>query len=170
MIRFSLLGLTLALVLTGCRADAPVPAERESGATTPAAEEALPTIPLTIESPGGAHSFTVEVARSPAEQARGLMFRPSLAPDRGMLFPFPAPRQASFWMRNTLIPLDIIFIREDGTITNIARETEPYSLDSYYSEGPVAAVLEIAGGRAAALGIEPGDRIRWDDSALADAH
>ena len=80
-----------------------------------------------------------------------------------MIFPFDPPREASFWMRNTMIPLDMIFIRTDGTIANIARETEPYSLDGQPSEGPVAAVLEIAGGRAAELGIEPGDRVSWPD-------
>ena len=118
-------------------------------------------MPLTIASGGKTHRFTVEAARTPEEQATGLMNRSSLAPDRGMIFPFEAPRQASFWMKNTLIPLDIIFIRADGSIANIAANTVPLSLDPVYSEGPVAAVLELAGGRSAELGIKPGDTVKW---------
>ncbi len=105
------------------------------------------------------HRFTVEVARTPQEQAQGLMHRQSLAPDRGMLFPYDAPQPASFWMKNTLIPLDIIFIRADGTIARIAAQTVPLSLEIVPSLEPVAAVLEIAGGRAAELGIKEGDRV-----------
>ena len=91
----------------------------------------------------------------------GLMYRDKLAPDRGMIFPFDPPRDASFWMRNTLIPLDMIFVRADGSIANIAANTVPYSEVPMTSEGPVAAVLEIAGGRAAELGIKPGDKVEW---------
>ena len=89
------------------------------------------------------------------------MYREALAPDRGMLFPYDPPQIASFWMKNTLIPLDIIFIRGDGTIARIAANTVPLSLEPVQSLEPVAAVLEIAGGRAAELGIEPGDRVEW---------
>jgi uncharacterized membrane protein (UPF0127 family) len=89
------------------------------------------------------------------------MHRQSLAPDRGMIFPYDQPRPASFWMKNTLIPLDMIFVRSDGTIARIAAETVPLSLEPVPSLEPVAAVLEIAGGRAAELGIQPGDRVRW---------
>ena len=91
----------------------------------------------------------------------GLMYRNRLAPDRGMIFPFDPPRDASFWMRNTLIPLDMIFVRADGSIANIAVNTVPYSEESVRSEGRVAAVLEIAGGRTAELGIKPGDKVEW---------
>ena len=91
----------------------------------------------------------------------GLMYRNKLAPDRGMIFPFETPRVASFWMRNTLIPLDIIFVRDDGSIANIAANTVPYSEEPVPSDGPVAAVLEIAGGRSAELGIKPGDKVEW---------
>ncbi len=121
----------------------------------------LEQVPLTVTSGGRAHRFTVEIARTPEEQATGLMNRASLAPDRGMIFPFDVPRQASFWMKDTLIPLDIIFVRTDGTIANIAANTVPLSLEPVYSEGPVADVLEIAGGRAAELGIKPGDKVEW---------
>ena len=89
------------------------------------------------------------------------MFRQSLAPDRGMIFPLDPPRAAGFWMKNTLIPLDMIFVRPDGTIANIAENTVPLSLDPVTSVGEVAAVLEIAGGRAAELGIAAGDRVDW---------
>ena len=78
-----------------------------------------------------------------------------------MIFPFEPARDASFWMKNTLIPLDMIFIRQDGSIANIAADTVPLSLDPVRSEGPVKAVLEIAGGRAAELGIKPGDKVNW---------
>lgn len=91
----------------------------------------------------------------------GLMYRNALSPDRGMIFPFEQPRQASFWMRNTLIPLDMIFIRADGTIANIAANTVPMSEVPVLSEGNVAAVLEIAGGRSAELGIKAGDKVHW---------
>ena len=91
----------------------------------------------------------------------GLMFRNKLAPDRGMIFPFETPRVASFWMRNTLIPLDMIFVRADGSIANIEANTVPYSEEPVMSAGPVDAVLEIAGGRSAELGLKPGDKVEW---------
>ncbi len=121
----------------------------------------LEQAPLTITSGGREHRFTVEVAGTAEQQAMGLMYRNKLAPDRGMIFPFDPPRDASFWMRNTLIPLDMIFVRADGTIANIAENTVPYSEEPVLSAGPVAAVLEIAGGRSAELGIKPGDKVKW---------
>ena len=121
----------------------------------------MPQVPLQIISGGRTHSFTVEIAQTPEEQARGLMFRRSLAPNAGMLFPLDPPRQASFWMKNTLIPLDMIFIRADGRIERIAARTIPGSETPVASHGPVVAVLELAGGRAAALGIKEGDRVAW---------
>ena len=125
----------------------------------------LPQAELTVRSGGEAHRFIVEIASTPEEQARGLMFRESLAPDRGMLFPLGETRPASFWMKNTLIPLDIIFIRSDGRIENIAAETVPLSLEPVSSTAPVAAVLEIAGGRSAELGIEAGDMVDLPEAA-----
>ena len=121
----------------------------------------LEQVPLTVVSNGKTHQFTVEVAKTTEEQAMGLMYRNKLAPDRGMIFPFDPPRDASFWMRNTLIPLDMIFVRADGSIANIAANTVPYSEEPVPSDGPVKAVLEIAGGRSAELGIEPGDIVKW---------
>ena len=118
-------------------------------------------MPLTIHSGGKIHRFTVEVARTAEEQRVGLMNRRQLAPDRGMVFPFAEQRVASFWMRNTLIPLDMIFIRADGTITNIEANTVPLSEEPVMSYEPVTAVLEIPGGRSAELGIKAGDTVKW---------
>jgi hypothetical protein len=120
----------------------------------------LSEVPLTIKSKNGVHRFTVEVAATPEQQERGLMFRKSLAADRGMIFPYSPPQDVSFWMRNTLIPLDIIFIRADGTIVRV---TNAKALDEtpLPSGEPIAAVLEIRGGRAAELGIGEGDVVSW---------
>jgi uncharacterized membrane protein (UPF0127 family) len=117
-------------------------------------------VPLTVRTPKGSHRFTVEVARSPDEQAQGLMFRRSLAPDRGMIFPYDPPQPVAFWMRNTLIPLDMIFIRADGHIARIAT-AKPLDETPVPAGEPVAAVLEIAGGRSAELGISEGDIVEW---------
>ena len=121
----------------------------------------LQQVPLTIRSGSAVHRFTVEVARTPAEQQTGLMNRQSLAPDRGMIFPYDTPQQAAFWMKDTLIPLDMIFLRADGSIVRIAANTVPLSLEPVPSGEPVAAVLEIAGGRSAELGLRAGDKVEW---------
>jgi uncharacterized protein len=121
----------------------------------------LEQVPLTINSANGKHRFTVEVARTPEEQAQGLMFRKSVPPDRGMIFPYDPPVQVSFWMKNTLVPLDMVFIGPDGKIGRIAANTTPMSLDPVASIDPVSAVLELAGGRAAELGIKEGDKVDW---------
>lgn len=125
------------------------------------AESGLRLVDVTIQSGDAVHRFTAEVAQSAAEQEQGLMHRRSLGPDRAMIFPYQRPQNASFWMKNTLIPLDIIFIRPDGTIARIAERTEPMSLEPIPSLEPISAVLEIAGGRAEALGIAAGDRVSW---------
>jgi len=123
-------------------------------------------IDLTITSANGTHRFRVEVARTHPEQTRGLMYRTNIPLDEGMLFaPYPAEggggQEAHFWMHNTPSPLDIIFIRADGMIDKIAANAEPYNEDRIFSVGPVTAVLEINGGRAAALGIAVGDKVNW---------
>ena len=165
MTRLASVALVVGAALCGCneqsRTSAAPPARAPEPVATAANSSTLPVIPLQIVSPGRRHEFTVEVAQTPEEQAQGLMFRQSLAPDAGMLFPFNPPRPASFWMKNTLIPLDLIFIRTDGTIESIAPNAVPRSLEAIPSRGPVAAVLEIAGGRAAALGLKEGDRVVW---------
>ncbi|GAB5487060.1 MAG: hypothetical protein Pars2KO_06300 [Parasphingorhabdus sp.] len=145
--------------LLACNA---VAGENESRTDPPViSKNGLRQIPLTVISGGKEHRLTVEVAQTGEEQARGLMFRTNLDPDTGMIFPFAVDRMASFWMKNTVIALDIIFVRRDGTIESIAANTVPYSLDPVRSGEPVAAVLEIAGGRAAELGISAGDQVRW---------
>ncbi|HEY1962849.1 MAG TPA: DUF192 domain-containing protein, partial [Rhizomicrobium sp.] len=94
-----------------------------------------------------------------SSRLKGLMFRKELAPDAGMLFEFPDNHFRSFWMKNTILPLDMLFIRADGTISSIAENTKPLSLDVTTSREPVRAVLEINGGRSAALGIAAGEKV-----------
>ena len=119
------------------------------------------TEPLSIvDSRGHVDKFEVEVVDTEATRERGLMYRTTLAPNAGMLFDFPEPRQEAFWMKNTYIPLDIIFIDQTGQILNIAKQATPLSLDEILSAGPVRGVLEIAGGRSDQLGIEAGDVVR----------
>jgi uncharacterized protein len=120
----------------------------------------LPVAPLSVKSDDATHKFTVEIADSPEEIQQGLMFRESLAPDAGMLFDFGEVRLASMWMKNTLIPLDILFMDAEGTVVAIARNAVPGSLRSLTPGTPVRGVLEIPGGRAKELGIEPGDTVQ----------
>lgn len=145
------LALSLAMPIAACSRD-----DSESAQAA--------TIPLTIAMAGRTHAFKVEVARSEAEQERGLMFRTGLPADGGMLFPFPKPKIASFWMKNTVIPLDMIFVRADGSIDRIAENTIPESLEPVASGGEVAAVLELAGGTAAKLGLDESATVTWKDS------
>ncbi len=122
----------------------------------------LDQVPLTVTTAAGkTHRFTVEVARTPEQQTQGLMNRQTLAPDRGMIFPYDVPTPASFWMKNTLIPLDMIFIRGDRTVARIEANTAPLSLDPVAAGEPVIAVLELAGGRSAELGITAGAKVEW---------
>ena len=150
------LAATVLLGNAACKSDA--------GASVAASQAAKLTV--TVQSAAGPRVFHVDVARTGAEQERGLMFRTGIPADGGMIFtPYPAegggPREASFWMKNTPSPLDIIFIRPDGTIAAIAENTVPYSEDPVKSGEPVSAVLEINGGKAAELGIAPGDKVSW---------
>jgi uncharacterized membrane protein (UPF0127 family) len=119
----------------------------------------LPVTTISIDGAKGPNRFRVEIAGDQASQEKGLMFRKSLAPDAGMLFDFHTDVMTSFWMKNTILPLDIIFVRSDGTISSIAANAVPFSEASIPSSEPIRAVLEINAGRAKALGIEPGDRI-----------
>jgi hypothetical protein len=120
---------------------------------------ALDRSPLAIETGHGRFEFEVELAATPAERARGLMFRESLADDHGMLFDFGSAKPVAMWMRNTYISLDILFIRADGSISRIARNTEPLSDRVIDSGEPVTAVLELRGGLTSEHGIEAGDRV-----------
>ena len=154
-IRAMLLPLMLCALPAGCA----------TGDDQGNAAAAARTIAVTIASKNGAHPFQVEQAKTAAEQERGLMYRTDLADNGGMLFwPYPPdgpPREASFWMKNTPSALDIIFIRADGTIAHIAENAVPFDETPLSSGEPVGAVLEIKGGRAAALGIAEGDKVSW---------
>lgn len=114
---------------------------------------------LEIVSKNGVHVFTVELALTPDERAQGLMYRKELPEGRGMLFDFKQDQFVSFWMKNTYIPLDMIFIRGDGRIMRIAENTTPLSLDNVSSNAPVRAVLEVIGGTARKLRLAPGDQV-----------
>ncbi len=118
--------------------------------------------PLVIEGEGQTFEFQVELADEPEEIRRGLMDRAEMDEDVGMIFDFGTPREANMWMKNTLIPLDMLFFVEDGTIVAIARNAVPGSLRNINPGMPVKGVLELNGGRAEALGIEPGDMLRHD--------
>ena len=154
-----------ALVACSPQTQAGAASEPTESAPAPAASvhpvSGLAVIPLTVTSGDERIAFSVEVADTPEAQARGLMFRTELGDNEGMIFPYDGTRAQSFWMKNTPLPLDIIYIGPDRRISNIAAETEPYSLDPVYSVGPVLGVLELRGGRAAELGIEPGDLVEW---------
>jgi uncharacterized protein len=155
------LSVLIALVLAACS-----PGASDAATSTAAAavhpESGLKVVPLTVTTAAGKkHSFRVEVAATSQEQAKGLMFRRAMGPNEGMIFPMIPPRGASFWMRNTVISLDLIFVAPDGTISNIAADAIPYNEVPLLSIGPVMAVLEINGGRAKALGIAAGDKVTW---------
>jgi len=154
----------IALSLTAC--NMPANGESPTAVCTPGtaagqSPAGLQQVTLCVTSATKTHSFTVEAARTSAEQAKGLMFRTELADNAGMIFPFSDSRIASFWMKNTVIPLDIIFIRANGTIESIADNTTPYSTIPVEAGEPVVAVLELRGGLAAELGIAAGDTVKW---------
>ena len=120
---------------------------------------AAPRQTLEIASKSGVHVFSVELADNDAERAKGLMYRKELPEGQGMLFDFHRDQEVSFWMQNTYIPLDMIFIRGDGRISRMEENTEPLSTRLIPSRGPVRAVLEVIGGTARKLGLGPGDRV-----------
>lgn len=156
----ALAALALLIATAGCTGNDAAASAGEGAAAK------APLKALTIASTNGKHAFKVEVADTEASQQRGLMFRTDIPKDGGMLFaPYPpdgsGPREASFWMKNTPSPLDIIFIRADGTIARIAENTVPFSEAPVPSGEPVAAVLELNGGRSAELGIAEGDKVTW---------
>ena len=121
----------------------------------------LKVIPLTVTSGTKVHRFQVELADTPAAQQRGYMFRTEIGPDEGMIFPSVPQTERSFWMKNTPLPLDIIFIGPDRRILNIAADTPPYTEENVSSDGITSGVLELIGGRAAELGLKPGDKVDW---------
>ena len=120
---------------------------------------ALPVETITIDTKAGPHSFSVEVAADDESRERGLMYRTAMAPDAGMLFDFHTPQPVAFWMENTVLPLDMLFVKADGTIARIKANATPYSRENIPSGEPVQLVIELNGGRAAALGIVEGGRV-----------
>jgi uncharacterized membrane protein (UPF0127 family) len=114
---------------------------------------------IVVDTPNGPAHLTVEIANNDDSRRKGLMFRTQLGADEGMLFDFGKEQLASFWMKNTILPLDMIFIRADGTVSTVAENAVPYSLEPVSSSEPVQAVLEINGGRARVLGIASGEKV-----------
>ena len=167
MVRHMLAGAGLVLgLLTACSSGESATAQTAAPAAAAAQAATHPVsglkvIDLTVESGGKKLPFRVEVADTPEAQARGLMFRTELGDNEGMIFPSATPETRSFWMKNTPLSLDIIFIGVDGRILNIAANTVPYSLDSVSSNGIASGVLELRAGRAKALGIVPGDKVTY---------
>jgi uncharacterized membrane protein (UPF0127 family) len=155
-----------ALVVAAC---SPVTAgSANAPAASPSAAAAavhpvsgLKILPLTVTTATGVHKFNVELAASPEAQEQGLMFRTAMGADEGMIFPMVPPRRASFWMKNTVISLDLIFVGVDHKILNIAANAVPYDMSPLSATGTTGGVLELNAGRAAQLGIKPGDVVSW---------
>lgn len=146
----------LVLCAVACSWGMPVaPALAQAALSTPPQQ----LEPLTIVTEGGSHVFQVEVARTDEQRARGLMFRRFMPADRGMLFDFKTEQPVMMWMRNTYIPLDMIFIARDGRVINIAENTEPLSERTIASAAPAFAVLEVNAGISRKIGLKAGDRI-----------
>jgi len=122
---------------------------------------------LVLKTESGEYSYTVEIADTDRERATGLMFRRSLPEKSGMIFLYDPPQRVGMWMRNTYIPLDMVFITAEGTVRRIEADTEPFSTDLISSGGEVAAVLELNAGQAAKIGVKPGDRVIFPDLGTA---
>lgn len=153
------LTMLLAALLAGTSCGA-----RDAARSVPPGQAAAPASSPAVVLPGGS-KVVVEVVSDQLTRAQGLMFRSSLGDDRGMLFVFPETAVHSFWMQNTLIPLDIIWIDEGGAIVHIARDVPPCRADpcpSYPPKGAARYVLELAGGQAAARGLRDGDRLAFE--------
>ncbi len=143
-------GLLSSLVLTACSVGAtaaPPPLNWERGT-------------LTIETRTGVHAFNVEIADEPAERERGLMYRTEMAQDAGMIFEYETPEVITIWMKNTVLPLDIVYVNAEGTVTRVAPDAVPYSLSIISSETPAVAAIEFNAGTAARIGLAPGDTVR----------
>jgi uncharacterized protein len=151
--RAAAVGMSVTAVLSAPAVLAQASAQTSAQAATAKSE------PLTIVTKTGPKRFDVEVMRDDAGRSRGLMFRRHMAADHGMLFDFERDEPVTMWMKNTYLPLDMVFIRSDGTVSRIAADTEPLSTAIIASGSPVLAVLELNAGTAAKLGIQSGDRI-----------
>lgn len=158
-------GMVAIAVLAACSPGEGTSASARAQAPAAAAQNmrhpvsGLEVIDLVVERGTTKLPFKVELAASPEAQSKGLMFRTELGDNEGMLFPSAVPEPRSFWMKNTPLSLDIIFVGADGRITNVEDNTVPYSLDPVQSSGFAIAVLELRAGRARELGIVAGDRV-----------
>jgi uncharacterized membrane protein (UPF0127 family) len=155
--------IACAIGLVAC---SPVAADAGAHATAKAVATVHPVsglkvIPLSVTTATGVHRFKVEVAATFEEQEKGLMFRTAMGADEGMIFPMDPPRRTAFWMRNTVIGLDIIFIGADHRVLNVATNALPYDETPLPSAGNAAGVLELNAGRAAQIGLKPGDKVAW---------
>jgi hypothetical protein len=157
-VNFASTGRRLLAAACACVVVAIAPAHADDGITH--AQAILRMEPLEIVTKSGVHHFNAEIADTPRSQEVGLMYRPVLARDHGMLFEMGVPQETSFWMEHCPHPLDMLFIQANGRIRSIARNTAPYSLKPIDSGGPITGVLELRGGRAAEIGAEPGDIVR----------
>ncbi|MFL5263474.1 MAG: DUF192 domain-containing protein [Anaeromyxobacteraceae bacterium] len=145
----------LAVAALGCRAPSPSPGPPDARASRPR---------VTLESPSGRSSAVdVEVAHTPAEVERGLMFRRELAPDAGMIFVFDQESEHVFWMKNTFIPLDMIFIADGGAVVGVVENAEPQTTTPRTVYKKSRYVLEVSGGWSAAHGVKPGDLARFEN-------
>ncbi len=164
---FNAIGLmSAAMVLIGLTGLAAVslrtPAAHAQSGGAGGTPQTLPQETVQVVTRKGPVTFHVMVAQTEAQREMGLMFRRDMAADQGMIFDFPDVAQRAFWMRNTLLPLDILFIDPDGRILNIAAQAVPMDETPLPSDGPARTVLEINGGLAAKLGIRPGDQVLVD--------
>jgi len=130
---------------------------------------AAETIPLVLETQSGSHRFEVEIADTDEKRTVGLMYRRSLRENAGMLFLYEPPQPIAMWMRNTYIPLDMVFISPDNKVHRIVERTEPFSLQTIPSGGTVKGILEVNAGVAAKIGVKPGDAVRYNLPATAPA-
>lgn len=153
--------MVLRAVLALCLGGIGLPLGAQQPAPGLVANPTLTTTPLTLVTGGRKHKYTVELARTTVEQARGLMLRKTMPRDRGMIFPVSPPRTASFWMEGTVLPLDIIFIGTDRKVLRIAPNAVPFSRVPIDSGGLVTAVLELNAGEAARIGLRPGDAVDY---------
>jgi len=160
--------VAIAAALVACSPNV-APAEAVAGQ----AQTGLRQVPLTITSASGAHRFTVDIAATPDEQERGLMFVKHLAGDRGMIFPYDPPQNVAFWMKNTLIPLDILFFDSKRRLVSQMRNVPPCTLGdacpAYPSDAPALYVLELNAGQAEKIGLHTGAKLRIDPH-VAPAH
>ncbi len=152
----------------GDAADTPAP-ETADAAETPACPPEPendvvafgPPLPVAVETATGTHRFQADIARSPRQRARGMMYRPQVGPDEAMLFIFDDDQERSFFMRNTCASLDLIWVDKDFGVIGVAAEAVPFDDTQLISPGPARFVLELAGGRAAQIGLQVGDRLRF---------